>query len=68
LSIHGDVLVSPDLRLDLKRIDVNKVEETSSFNNRRESIQLSGKINGGGPSSISLKSSYGRIYLRTNSK
>jgi hypothetical protein len=68
LSIYGDVLVSPELRLELNRIDVDRVEEVHAIDRRRQSTQLSGKINGGGVSSISLKSSYGRIYLRTNTK
>jgi hypothetical protein len=56
-SDWGDVLVSPDLKIDIEK------NETKAMVSNWTNQQMKSKLNGGG-GEISLKSTYGRIYLR----
>lgn len=57
-SDYGDVFISPELKLDLEKSQSTEI--ASSWANQ----QIKSKLNGGGVD-ISLKTSYGRIYLRS---
>lgn len=57
-SDWGDVLVSPELKIDIEKNETREV--VSNWTNQ----QTKSKLNGGG-GEISLKSTYGRIYLRS---
>ena len=53
-SSYGEIFVAPEL----------KIEVSSEGNMVRYSDRVQGKLNGGGPLSLSLSSNYGKIYLR----
>lgn len=54
---HGEILASADLKIDLEK-NANSAEMVSYNNNN-----VKGKLNGGG-TDFSLRSDYGKIYLR----
>jgi hypothetical protein len=55
---HGEIFAAADLKIDLEKTTST---DMVSYNNNK----VSGKINGGG-TEFTLRSDYGKIYLRKN--
>jgi hypothetical protein len=58
-SKMSDVLVSPDLKIEVSKNEIKKDETNNWIPNK----PIEGRLNGGG-GEISIKTTYGRIYLR----
>jgi hypothetical protein len=56
----GGILVDPEFKFELEK----KAPDSEKIHNFWGNDQFKGKLNGGGPDIISLKSTYGKIYVR----